>query len=328
MQLREFISSRKFSGADYAFLTVLLCAIVLLILGLILPAFLTDRIALSSESLSIVAGARKLGEEGNVAFMAIILLFSVVFPSAKLLAMLALWALRFETDTEKRTMHWLEVLGKWSMLDVFVIAITIGAANLRFLNRTTTETGVYIFAAAIFLSMIASFLLQRKLGVRLALALAEVPLAERVAGMTFGTLSLLLFFAGLMLPLFSVEKWLFWNNEYSMVTALPQMLAEQEFLLPAVILIFVIVLPLCRFLSITATRMSRQPTEKLTRLAIACEKWTMWEVYVLALIIVSVKLADFATIELRAGFWLIASVVPLSLLDGWLFRRRLLAKKL
>jgi paraquat-inducible protein A len=136
-------------------------------------------------------------------------------------------------------------------------------------------------------------------------------------------LSLLLFITGIMFPLFSIKKWLFWNKDYSLITALPDMLKEQVYLLPLMVLVFVIVLPLCRFIALTLTRMIPVPPPRLVKLAYGFEKWTMWEVYALALVIVAIKLGDFTELEFRAGFWLIIAVMPLSLLDGWLFNRRM-----
>lgn len=146
---------------------------------------------------------------------------------------------------------------------------------------------------------------------------------ERLLGLVVGILSIALFFAGILLPLFSIEKWIFRNNEYSLITALPQMLAEREFLLPAAVVVFVVLLPLARFLSLSATRLRRKPPSWLIKLAFSLEKRTMWEVYALALIVVAVKLAEFTQLEFRVGFWLIMAMVPRSVLDGWLLKRRL-----
>lgn len=323
MHLRPAIRERDFQLVDYAFLLNLVAAAGLLVAGLLLPAFTNERLAQGGESLSIIGGAIDLGIGGSPGFMIVILLFSAVFPSAKLAAMAVLWAVRLRMETEERTMHWLEILGKWSMLDVFVVATTIGAAHLKMLNRTTTEVGIYVFGVAILLSMFASIFLRHKLRARIDLKMRVIPGVERLGGIVIGVLSLVLFFLGLTLPLFSIEKWLFWNKDYSLLTALPNMLAEGEFLLPAVIVIFVVALPLCRFLALTWTRLQHSPSVETVRLAFALEKWTMWEVYALALIIVGVKLGDFTSLEFQTGFWLIMTVVPLSLLDGWLFKRRL-----
>jgi len=53
-------------------------------------------------------------------------------------------------------LRWLGILGKWSMLDVFVVAILIVLVKLGPLAKVQPQRGVYWFAAAIFLSMITS----------------------------------------------------------------------------------------------------------------------------------------------------------------------------
>ncbi|MDA3933982.1 MAG: paraquat-inducible protein A [Gammaproteobacteria bacterium] len=323
MKLRYHLRYRDFSIGDYSFLLIFVVACILLILGLTMPAFTNDRLGHDPQSLSILRGAVSLSELGSPGFMIIIILFSAVFPTAKLIAMLVLWLFSFEVDSERRIMRWLEILGKWSMLDVFVIATTIGASHLKLLNKTTIETGIYVFGLAIFISMLASVLLRKKFNAQIILSLSSISVPERILGIVIGVLSLLLFFTGIMLPLFSIKKWLFWNKDYSLITALPDMLKEQVYLLPLMVLVFVIVLPLCRFIALTLTRMIPVPPPRLVKLAYGFEKWTMWEVYALALVIVAIKLGDFTELEFRAGFWLIIAVMPLSLLDGWLFNRRM-----
>lgn len=321
MTIKFNVRALKFT--DWAFLLVLVSATILLIIGLTIPAFTNDRLAQDIRSFSIIGGALNLGRIGSPGFMIVILLFSMVFPIAKLAAMLWLWVARPGQTAEKHGMQWLEVLGKWSMLDVFVVTITIGAAHLKLLNKTTPETGIYIFGLAIVVSMLASVFLRRQLNAEIDLEMTRISLAERLLGIAVGLLSLGVFFLGLLLPLFEVEKWLFWNKDYSIITALPGMLAEGEYLLPLALTVFVIILPLIRFLSLTAVRLQKTANKHLIKFTFGLEKWTMWEVYALALIIVAIKLGDFANVQPKLGFWLIIAIAPLSMLDGWLFRRRL-----
>lgn len=147
--------------------------------------------------------------------------------------------------------------------------------------------------------------------------------ARRAIGITISFLSLVLFVPGIFLPLLSIEKWLFWNKDYSLVTALPKMVNEGEVLLPAVLLVFVIVLPLARFVALTAVRLCPTPSQGLVKLTYGLEKWTMWEVYALALVVVAIKLGDLVEIGLLPGFWFIMAVAPLSMIDGWLFERNI-----
>ena len=80
----------------------------------------------------------------------------MVFPFAKLATLAFIW---FRPLTERErvdALRWLELLGKWSMLDVFVVAILIVAAKLRDLTQVQPRIGIYLFALAIVLSMLST----------------------------------------------------------------------------------------------------------------------------------------------------------------------------
>ena len=82
--------------------------------------------------------------------------FTVVFPTAKLIIGLVLW---FCVDTQSRRLHvalgWLEVLGKWSMLDVFVVALLVISVKASFIADVSLDIGLYLFVAVVLLSGVA-----------------------------------------------------------------------------------------------------------------------------------------------------------------------------
>ena len=53
-------------------------------------------------------------------------------------------------------LYWLGFLGKWSMLDVLLLALTLLAVKMKSLAEVEPRIGVYVFCAAIFLSMVAT----------------------------------------------------------------------------------------------------------------------------------------------------------------------------
>ena len=309
--------------SDVAFLLFLTTSAVLLACGLLFPAFTTDRLGSDPESFSIVSGVMQLHQHGSTLLAVVVGLFSVVFPVAKLGAMAFLRIKKLPARREILAVRALEMLGKWSMLDVFVVATLIGAARLKFINEVSPEQGVYLFAYAILASLIASYLLAESLAtVRRPTYEAPGRLA-RAGCLILGLISLLFFALGLALPLMHIEKWLFWDKEYSLLEAMLQMWSNNEQLLPAVIGLFVILLPILRFLSLLGVRTLGDNTPPLlTRVAFSLEKWSMWDVYALALVVVIVKLGDFAAVEPRLGFWLIVIAISLSAIDGWSFRSR------
>ncbi|MDT8450296.1 MAG: paraquat-inducible protein A, partial [Wenzhouxiangellaceae bacterium] len=313
MPFRSHIVERRLSVNDHAFIAMLLLTGAMLVAGLTLPAFTNDRLGQDAQTFSILGAALNLRQYGSHALMAVIILFSAVFPTAKLLAMSGLWLFEFRDRIENRGLRWLEMLGKWSMLDVFVVATVTGASHLKILNRTDVEFGIYVFGLAILMSLLASIWLRQRLNVSVRTTLWRTSRARRALGITISLVSLVLFVPGIFLPLLSIEKWLFWNKDYSLVTALPKMVNEGEFLLPVVLLVFVIVLPLARFVALTLVRLRSAPSQGLVKLTYGLEKWTMWEVYALALVVVAIKLGDLVEIGLLPGFWFIMAVAPLSM---------------
>ena len=83
---------------------------------------------------SIVGAVQRLYEVGSPVPATLILLFSVVVPVGK--AALAAWAVFLASDAaRRRTLRFVELIAKWSMADVFVVALFI--AYLAAQARTT-----------------------------------------------------------------------------------------------------------------------------------------------------------------------------------------------
>jgi hypothetical protein len=83
-----------------------------------------EEVEVYSQTRSIVSAVRNLYQVGSPLPATLILLFSVVVPFAK--AALVAWAL-FMTDVARRarTTQFVEAIAKWSMADVFVVALFI-----------------------------------------------------------------------------------------------------------------------------------------------------------------------------------------------------------
>ena len=138
---------------DIVILIVL--SIVLLIVGLTLP-IMTVRKLWNSNTYSILSGVQNLWDEKYHVLAVIIFIFSIIFPIAKLFALSAVWFVRLRDEQRKRLIYWMEIFGKWSMLDVFVSAIIIVWVKLGALASAKAESGIYFFGASVLLTMIIS----------------------------------------------------------------------------------------------------------------------------------------------------------------------------
>ncbi len=126
----------------------------LLVAGWTLPIMTVHKLVFFAEEVSIIEGAGQLWEAGNYLLCLVVLAFSVVFPALKMLIALTLW---YGADTRgpdlAGLLGWLETFGRWSMLDVFVVALTIVAIQISIVSDVTTHAGLYVFTAAVVLSM-------------------------------------------------------------------------------------------------------------------------------------------------------------------------------
>ena len=135
---------------------LILASLVLLLIAYSLPLMSVEKLIYWKNEYSIIAGVRGLWDERQYSLAIILFFFSIVFPLFKLAALGFLWAVRLAEHKRQAVLHWLGILGKWSMLDVFVVAILIVLVKLGPLANVQPQRGVYWFAAAIFLSMVTS----------------------------------------------------------------------------------------------------------------------------------------------------------------------------
>ena len=146
-------SLRQIYPKRYEIPFLLLASGTLLITGLFLPVLTLKEMLVMKSTFSILSGIANLWKEKQPFLAAIIVLFSVIFPIIKLGTLSCIWGIRL-TDRQRMTLlHWLELLGKWSMLDVFVVAVTVVAVKFGFLIHAEPRVGVYVFASSILTAM-------------------------------------------------------------------------------------------------------------------------------------------------------------------------------
>jgi len=133
----------------------------LLIAGLSLPVMRTKKLLFWDDSYSILQGVKALIEEKHFGLAVILFLFSIVFPIVKLTALAALWFMPVEQERRQTLLKWTSALGKWSMLDVFVVAIVVVISQFGGLMEASARVGVYVFAAAIAGSIVTSMQVER-----------------------------------------------------------------------------------------------------------------------------------------------------------------------
>ncbi len=132
----------------------------LLVPGLLLPAILVERFWVFETEKSIAGVAVSLFTGGDIPLAAVIVVFSVVLPAAKLAVALAAWFA--DGRAAGRLIAWSARLGRWSMLDVFLVALVIAVLSLDAVASITAGPGAYLFCAAVLATMAGTHRLERR----------------------------------------------------------------------------------------------------------------------------------------------------------------------
>ena len=122
---------------------------------------LETRTLVSTQSDTIVGGAVDLAHHGAYGVAAIILIASVVIPMGKFIAIAGLAiGVRHGPQISDRSRHVVyevvEYIGRWSMIDVFVVAILSSLVQLQALASITPGRASLFFALSVIFTMLSA----------------------------------------------------------------------------------------------------------------------------------------------------------------------------
>ncbi len=137
-----------------------LAALILYIPANILPILRLEMYGASSEN-TVWEGCKRLWEDGDVIIAGIVFLASIFVPLLKLLGLIFL-----VTATKLRLTKWkplrtrvfriIDSIGRWAMLDVFVLAILVALVKLQRLATVIPGAGLLAFGGVVVCTLFAS----------------------------------------------------------------------------------------------------------------------------------------------------------------------------
>ena len=131
-------------------------SVILFYLGITLPIFTGSLLGIVEEQHSVLSSLCKLLHEGEVFLGMIIILFTLIFPLVKYTVLY--YALLAHSPNDK-AVQLVSKLGKWSMLDVFVLALVIVQLKQSkgALVETMSAPGIICFGLGVLISMLVSW---------------------------------------------------------------------------------------------------------------------------------------------------------------------------
>ncbi|MBK0033799.1 membrane integrity-associated transporter subunit PqiA [Erwinia sp. S43] len=143
-------------------LALLLTSILLYIPANLMPIMITEALGNKMGS-TIMAGVILLWSDGSYPVALVIFIASIMVPSLKMLAIGWLcWDVKGDSrhhhDSERmhKIYEMVEFVGRWSMIDVFVIAVLSALVRMGRLMSIYPATGALLFAMVVILTMFAA----------------------------------------------------------------------------------------------------------------------------------------------------------------------------
>ncbi len=134
-----------------------LAALILFVPANILPILSISSFSGNNKS-TIWQGVVELWRSGTQGIAILVLLCSIIIPLAKIIGLFFLcfsWKFR-SSKRNSILLRFIEVIGRWSMLDVFLVAILVAIVKLNSIATVKPEPGLVAFAGVVVLTMLAA----------------------------------------------------------------------------------------------------------------------------------------------------------------------------
>jgi paraquat-inducible protein A len=148
-------------------MALLVTSILLYIPANLLPIMITQVLGTPMPS-TIMAGVILLWSEGSYPVAMVILIASILVPTLKMIAIGWLcWDANSNKPIDRERLHVIyevvEFVGRWSMIDVFVIAVLSALVRMGQLMSIYPDIGALLFAGVVILTMFAAMIFDPRL---------------------------------------------------------------------------------------------------------------------------------------------------------------------
>ncbi len=136
---------------------LLFAALGLFVAGIFRPFTEVTKLWLFESRVSVYDGLIILAKAREFFLFLILLVFTVIFPFVKLLSLITLWLKGgLPRDQVVKMYSFVSHMGKWSMLDVFVVAILVILLKSGSVASIRVGDGFFLFFSSVMLTQIAS----------------------------------------------------------------------------------------------------------------------------------------------------------------------------
>ncbi len=310
---------------------LLLVSLVSNILGLVLP-FLEIKEAFHDKVIYSLPHSVHLMWQHDLYFIAALILgFSIIFPFVKLFSLFAIWFLPWKANHRERYLHAIELLGKWSYMDIFVVILLLSITSNQSSIASTIHAGVYFFIGAITLSMITSGIIMTLARKQCDAEIIPKQYSAKRIWMLFDSIYLgwivpVLVFASAIALIESlhstflrVSQLFLVSRSYS-INEIGIVLQEQKhFVLLIILVCTIFIIPMLRLVILLGawiTPMRKKHRIKAKQLIDVLSRWCMLDVFGLALFLITTEGKELVKTDIQPGLYVVVAAIGLSYMLG------------
>jgi paraquat-inducible protein A len=318
----------RLGGRRFLLSLAILGAAVCLALGISLPILRLTKFIFWTSEYSLISTVEVLLRDGQTFLGLVVLVFSILLPVVKLGYLLLVSTLpAAELRRHARRLKTIEWIGKWSMHDVLVLALTIFFLKSQGIYDAASLPAVYLFTAAVALMILSYAWLKTDIAVAGG-PLAERETPKRLSAVRNFLLSFLIilatvFFAlGIILPVIRFTTVYVWTNEHSIATIILALYESNEYFLCAVVFAVSIFFPFLKLFYLLTLVTSPDLSPEFRRRSFSTMEWlgrySMTDVMVLALMIFYVNSSGYTEAIVMPGVYFFAASALITMLAyGW-----------
>ncbi len=141
----------------YYYILCVLIGIISYMISLFSPLLSISEFYIFRDTLTIISITLVLLNSGEWLLFLTIVIFAFLLPSLKYILLFIYGIFPEKLSPSNRTLIVLEVISKWAMLDVFIIAFLIAGIKLKSLAGAQSHYGLYLFVTAVIIAMGCSY---------------------------------------------------------------------------------------------------------------------------------------------------------------------------
>ena len=320
----------RLGGRRFLLSFAIIGAAVCLALGISLPILRLTKFIFWTSEYSLLSTVEVLLRQGQTFLATVVFVFSILFPIVKLLYLLLVSTLpAAELRRHAKRLKAIEWIGKWSMHDVLVLALTIFFLKSQGVYDAASLPAVYFFTAGVALMILSYAWLKADVSYATGQPVPAEPAVPRSLSvvrnffLSFLIILATVFFAlGVILPVIRFTTVYVWTNEHSIATIIWALYENNEYFLCAVVFAVSIFFPFLKLFYLLTLVTSPDLSPEFRRRSFSTMEWlgrySMTDVMVLALMIFYVNSSGYTEAVVMPGvYFFAASAIITMLAYGW-----------